>query len=349
MTMRKFLAPILTVAIVAALAGVLYIRANVRSVGIGDASGSGTAAASDTWLYFSVGSSDSDSDVLAYEVGTGETVDASNYGGGTRGRFSQSSDICGKAGNVVGRQAALTVQCQVDKSSVLRLDVYDDGALVTTATVDPRDEGLFPDGEGYVLPVAAADDKSAIYLGRRVETESWVAGLWRLDVATGEMSEIEYVRERNLYLYEINPATRQLLGVSFTPPESLGADPTGPFALSVVDLDTGEGGQWLDSRYPADMSSADVAVNGFLENPMLSDDAAKFAFYMSGRTYVADVPDGPGASVPLAFEGVMKDWIGDTVVFDRDGNLFLYDLKTETETQITHETDATVEYLGHAR
>lgn len=344
--MNKYIAPILTIAIVASLAGVLYIRANVD----GSISNTDETAASETegavssaYVYFLVRDGADDASVFAYDVAKGTTVDASSYDGGFRKRSNQSADACEPYPGT-----SLTVfDCRIDEQGVLTMrvrDVSDSNSIARTMTVDPRTLGITPSAvEGYLTPIAVSDDKSTIYLGRRVETESWVAGLWKLDVATGKVSEVAYVRENNLYQYEVNQATGQLIGTSFTPPEGLGEPPTGPSTIELVDLVTGDA-RVLDER-----------TKRVFENALLSDDGTLYSAQVYllptdrrsiPETAVTDVVTGERVA---EFDGVVRDWFGDTMVVDRDGNLFLYDLTTKAETQITHETDATVQYLGVAK
>lgn len=340
--MNKYLAPILTIAIVAALAGVLYIRANVGREDASVAGESTSESAAPASVRYIVRSEDGTAEIRAFDLASATTVvlDPSKFGLLWPARYTQSAFICATADEATA-PTALRVMCDIGRDNTLLLAAFDGEQKIVTANIDPRDLGVMPSAaEGYLVPVAVADDKSAIYLGRRVETESWVAGLWKLDVATGEVSEIEYVRENDIYQYDINPATKELFGVTFVPPESLGAEATGPTSMFFVDLETGAG------------QTGDSAAAEFLfENPMLSDDGSAYAVFESGpwvggaHTIILTKASGR-VSGGWEIDGVMKDWFGDTVVFDRDGNLFLYDLKTSTETQITHETDATVEYLG---
>lgn len=330
--MKKFLIPIVVAILAAVFAGALYIRVNGgRDVNDAQPELSETSGA---YLYYAV-RSDDESNIYAY-FPDGTVHDASNYDGVLQTRFNQSTNLCDKPGGV----AALWVQCE-NEDDVLRL-VVNDGVgqnkkTVLETTIDPRELGVTPSAsEGYLLPVAVADDKSAVYLGRRVETESYVAGLWKLDLATGDVSEIAYVRENSIYYYDINPATKQLVGVTFVPPESLGEYATGPFRIAFVDLSNGEGAVLREQQYLP------------YENPMFSQDGRSFAYYEDGNTMIGTV-GADGDSDAIAFHGVAKDWFGDTVVFDRDGNLFLYDLATRTETKLTHETEAYVEYLGVMR
>jgi hypothetical protein len=347
---KKIFPVILTVFVVAALAGVLYVRANMDLLGGGGERSAVPADASDpTSLLYAVRSAVGEAEVRAYDFASGQSVDPDPAALGLRwpARYNQSSFICATA-DEAEVPTALRVLCDIGRDNVLLLAAYDGQEKAYAGDVDPRELGITPSAaEGYLVPVAVAADKSAIYLGRRVETESWVAGLWKVDVATGRVTEIAYVREHDLYQYDINPTTKQLLGVTFVPPESLGGPISGPSSAHLVDLQTGEG------------RSLELAVDAVVENPMLSDDALSYAFYESGadagggtgtaRTLVLSMEWGRVAAAGAEVDGVMKDWFGDTVVFDRDGNLFLYDLKTETETRITNETDATVEYLGVTR
>lgn len=343
--MKKYFAPILTIVIVAALAGILYIRANVARPDESVREETSSESAAVASVQYVVRSADGTVEVRAFHLGSGttDTIDPSTVGLLWPARYNQSAFICATADEATA-PTALRVMCDIGRDNALLLAAYDGDEKVVTANIELRDLGITPSAsEGYLVPVAVAEDKSAIYLGRRVETESWVAGLWKLDVATGEVSEIGYVRERELYQYDINPMTKQLIGVTFVPPESLGETLSGPSAIHLVDLVTGNG-----KVLEGGMTSESV-----LENPMLSSDGSLFAFYESGQvrsgsTVILTVSDGRYA-LGWEIDGVLKDWFGDTVVFDRDGNLFLYDLKTKTETQITHETDATVEYVGVVR
>lgn len=335
--MNKYIAPILTIAIVASLAGVLSIRANVGG-SLSSVEQAGIASPGAAVEYY-VRSSDGDAALYAYVLSSGKTEKWSGDGK-TAGpiRFNQSANIC----DAPAGSAALSVHCDTVDGN-LHLSVVDGDALeaktVLDTTVDTRALGLSPSAEeGYLIPIAVSNDKSAIYLGLRVESESWVAGLWQLDVATAKVSEVTYVREHRLYQFDINPWAKRLVGVTFVPPEGLGDAAAGPSSLHFVDLTTGGG-------YASDLA------DGLLENPMLSDDGTMYAYYQTDA-------DGSSATVIRAIDagrydgrsviGVAKDWFGDTMVFDRGGNLFLYDLKTSVETPLTHETDATVEYLGVA-
>lgn len=340
--MNKYIAPVLTIAIIAALAGVLYIQTRTeRPVAPSGVETTGEAARSSAHVYFLVREGE-ESAVYAYDAASGTTRDGSNYDGGFRARFNQSSDVC----RPYSGTSLVIFDCQVDDRGVLTMrvrDLSDSRTAIRSVVVDPSSLGIAPSAaNGYLLPVAVADDKSAIYLGRRVESESWVAGLWKLDVATGKVSEVAYVRDHDLYEYDINPATNELIGATFTPPESLGEWLSGPSELHLVNLVTGEG------------ASLEALAKDYYENPMLSDDAMRYAFHEAGPT----LGEGRTVVLPRAtgrvangweIDGVAKDWFGDTLVFDRGGNLFLYDLKTSTETQITHETDASVEYVGVVR
>ncbi len=336
--MKKVLAPALTILIVAALAGVLYIRANVMRPESSVDEIVPSESASGASVRYVVRSTDGTVEIREFRIEdeTTVTVDPSTVGLLWPARYTQSAFICATADEATA-PTALRVLCDIGRDDALLLAAYDGDEKVVAANIDPRDLGITPGAaEGYLVPVAVADDKSAIYLGRRVETESWVAGLWKLDVATGEVSEISFVRTKDIYQYDINPYTKQLIGVTFSPPENLGEFPGGPAATYLINLATGEG---------RILSPADASVS---ENPLLSDDATMYAtkWVASNQTFVNTF--SPHTTV-ATIDGVMKDWFGDTVVFDRDGNLFLYDLKTSTETQMTHETDATVEYVGVAR
>lgn len=346
--MRKHVARALTVAIIALFfAGAILARVLfVSSLSGMPESVEEKALATDdrpTVMWSVASSADEDAKGYVYSLVTKKTTGPmEGFGGPGAVRFNQSKNLCDQA----FATAKLAIECAIDERAVLTMRVTDEtenGRDAGTFVVDPRALGVMPSAsEGYLLPVAVADDKSAVYLGRRVETESWVAGLWKLDVATGDVSEVAYVREHNLYQYDINPATKQLLGVTFVPPESLGEDVSGPSEMHMVDLSTGSGRIF------------EAMAKDYLENPMLSEDGARYAFREAGptlgagRTIVLPVATGRVGS-GWEIDGVMKDWFGDTLVFDRDGNLFLYDLKTETETQLTHETNAVVEYLGAVR
>ncbi|OGL96086.1 hypothetical protein A2348_01070 [Candidatus Uhrbacteria bacterium RIFOXYB12_FULL_58_10] len=346
--MNRYLALFVVVAIVAALAGVLYIRANVMRPESPVEETMPSESASDASVRYVVRSENGTVEIRAFDLASGTTkaVDPSTVGPLWPARYTQAAFICATADEATA-PTALCVRCDIGRDNALLLVAYDGDKKVVTANIDPRDLGITPGAaEGYLVPVAVADDKSTIYLGRRVETESWVAGLWKLDVATGEVSEIEYVREHHLYQYDINPATKQLLGVTFVPPDGLGEKLSGPSEVHLVDLSTG-GGRLLES-----------AARRVFENPMFSDDGRRTAWYESGPLFGGE--DGQAYSLILSLEygrvasgweinGIMKDWFGDTVVFDRDGNLYLYDLATKTETQITNETDATIEYVGVVR
>lgn len=249
-------------------------------------------------------------------------------------RSNQSTSLCEKD----SQNVPFNIECNYNfVANVLVLTVYGmigEEKWMQAYTIDLKDLGAFSSlSDGYLTPVAVAADQSTIYLGRRVETESYVAGLWKLDVATGKVSEIAFVRAKRMYQYEINSTTQQLLGVTFSPPESLGEFPGGPAATYLVDLKTGEGRM---------LTPADASVS---ENPLLSDDATMYAtkWVASNNTFVNSLNS---LTTVAAIDGVVRDWFGDTLVVDRDGNLFLYDLATKVETQLTHETDATVEYLG---
>lgn len=199
-----------------------------------------------------------------------------------------------------------------------------------------EDVGLEPSAmSGFLVPVGAFDDGSAILLGRRVETESYVSGLWIMDIPSGAIREVSFVRDNHLFQYDINAKTKELIGTSFTPPENLGAPPTGPSAVHLVNLLTGEA---------RTLQSSESVV---FENALLDENGLRYAF----QTY--DETDYELYEVSLdknerleSGQGVIRDWFNDTLVVDRDGNLLLVDLTTHTETQLTHETDASVQYLG---
>ncbi len=280
---------------------------------------------------------------FSYSIVTKKTSGLIGSFEGPVGRFNQSTNVC-NAPYVV---SSLGLTCEMSDGGVLKLTVFDGdgGPQLLQKTIDPVALGIFPSAaDGYLVPVATADDKSAIYLGRRVETESYVAGLWQLDVSSGVITEVADVRAKNLYQYEINTKTKTLVGVNFTPPENLGADPTGPSSAYAIDLTTGHGRLLFtnEKKKGRDM----VSSNPVVENPMVSDDGTEYAYHFYGTNTSAVGYKTDGKSGGRFIEGLVKDWFGDTMVVDRDGNLFLYDLATKAETQLTHETDATVEYLG---
>lgn len=344
--MRRLAVSIIAAVVVLAFAGALFLRMN----GEDDRIANGPLVIDEKNAYpavlYRVQPTSGDPTVWSYHVpdGTvqGPLEDAERI---ASMRLNQSSDLCDKD----HANVPFTIECNMNfVANVLVLTVYGmmgEEKWMQAYTVDLKDLAIFPStSEGYLTPVAVADDKSAIYLGRRVETESYVAGLWKLDVATGDVSEIAYVRENKLYQYDINPATKRLVGVTFVPPESLDDPLTGPSSIHLVDLATDDGESVMGG----------AVKGGAFENPMLSDDGLSYAFYASGVLFgeastviygPGETPEGGGTEI----DGIMKDWFGDTVVFDRDGNLFLYDLKTDIETRLTNETDATVEYVGVVR
>lgn len=276
--------------------------------------------------------------VYQYDVKTNAATVSVGYEGPGAFRFNQGTNLCDQAYAI----ATLATDCVLDAKRILTVTVSDEsknGALVGTYSLDPKELGLKA-SDGYLTPVAVAADKSAIYLARRVEAESYVSGLWKLNLATGKISEFVYPRQHNVYEYDINPDTRQALGIAFTPPEHVGADATGPSSVYLMDLTAGDAFV---------MAGADLdGSKAVYENPILSPDGTAMSYHVVGGDTAVATTDA--VHTPLAtIHGIVKDWFDDTIVFDRDGNLFLYDLSSKTETQLTHETDATVEYLGVAR
>jgi hypothetical protein len=336
--MKKYLLIAVLAFIFGAAAGIWCYRTMIGSSRLAVDDTHTTVASNESAIRFVVRQNDGTATMLEYFLGTGnaEVADETELVFGPA-RFNQSSFLCSNAEEPKLPNVSLRILCDIGRNNTLMLAAYDGDQKLVSAKIDPRDFGIAPSAaEGYLIPVAVADDKSTIYLGRRVETESWVAGLWKLDVATGNVSEITYVRENNIYQYDINPQAKKLFGISFVPPESLGEPPTRSEQYW-VDLSTGEG-------YGGE------SFIGAWENPMLGDDGLAYAFYSTGDhaeegTTVFQAGEGT-YSGGTHIDGVMKDWFGDTIVFDRDGNLFLFDLKTKKETQLTNEMDATVEYVG---
>ncbi len=337
--MKKYLVPTIVILIVLALSGMVYWLSYIKQP-VMQATDQSRLSADDQRpvVIWSIATSHGEPLVYTYFIGSGKIEGPIAYFEGTGVvRFNQSSDLC----NPTYVVSALGVNCDLDEKNILTLDIFDEqngGREVLKSTIDPRKLGVNPSTvEGYLVPVAVAADKSSMYLGRRIETESYVAGLWKLDVATGEVTEISYIRENKIYQYDINPATKQLIGISLVPPESLGESPSAPTSVHLVDLSTGTG----EILYGREAGLA-------FENPMVSDDGSRYAFYAAdpldpGTTvFLTGVHDTVGEHV----DGVVKDWFGNTMVVDQDGNLFLYDLTTKMEIQLTNETDATVEFLG---
>ncbi len=340
--MKKLVPALIVAVIVLAFAGALFVRFLMHgdSFAPGETAVMFPPAADDhPQVMWSVASSrDEDAKGYAYSLATKKTVGPiEGFEGPGVARFNQSTGLCEKN----DQDSIFKIECNFNSVvDVLVLTVYgmmDEEKWMHAYTIDLKDLGVFSSLEdGYLTPVAVADDKSAIYLGRRVETESYVAGLWRLDIPSGVITEITDVRKHNLYQYEINTRQKTLVGVTFVPPENLGADPTGPSSAYLVDLDTNK------SRLLA--GAAVASTKSVVENPMVSEDGMEYAVHLYGSP-LSTVTSIKGPSVATV-NGVVKDWFGDTMVVDRDGNLFLYDLATKIETQLTHETDATVEYLG---
>lgn len=188
-----------------------------------------------------------------------------------------------------------------------------DGPIVDTQ-LDPATLGI---DLGYAVPFLVSDDGKTIYLRQVFEGEAQVNGLWSYDVATGKTTKIAFVQDHKIWEYRIDPATEMLIGTSYTPSADLSSPPSGPSVIYLLNLKTGES-QVLQ---PND--------DFVYVNPFLSADGKQFAYGIEGSDVLWLVPVGSSrgkGSHPVS--GRLLDWVGDTLVVDRDDRLILYNLNT---------------------
>lgn len=197
-----------------------------------------------------------------------------------------------------------------------------------TVTYTPQDLGI---QMGYARPVLLSGNGKNLYLALTVDSEGMddlnpgKQRLWRYNLETETFTDLSgFFEQNNILFYQINPDTQQLIGVQMEVSQETNEVgfhvPVAPTTIHLLDLQTQQSrvllhdGDWTYDRV------------------MLSDDGSEFAFNLGeDGVWILPVQDqtyqSPFRQNPLAvadISGRLVDWIGDSLVVDRAGELVLY-------------------------
>lgn len=188
----------------------------------------------------------------------------------------------------------------------------DNNENVVQYNLDPAELGI---DMGYAEPFLVSDDGKTIYIRQICECDAiGLNGLWAFDVETQKLTKMSYVIENHIYEYQINTATKQLIGVSYTAPEGLGDEPTEPSSIHLVDLVSGEGRIIFTDE-------------GFVfGHVFLSPDGTSYASDYRDNVVRVRKVDANKSNADTVVSGYVLDWVDTTLVVDREGEIILYDL-----------------------
>ncbi len=188
----------------------------------------------------------------------------------------------------------------------------DNNKNVVSFDLDPAELGI---DMGYAEPFLVSDDGKTIYIRQICECDAiGLNGLWAFDVETQKLTKVSYVIENHIYEYQINTATNQLIGVSYIAPDNLGAEPTGPSAVHLVDMKTGQG--------RVIFTDGDFVFG----HSFLSPDGSSYASDYRDNVVRVRKVDANKSNADTVVSGYVLDWVDDTLIVDRDGEIIFYDL-----------------------
>ena len=228
---------------------------------------------------------------------------------------------------LVSPNGAYRAQWKVDwdnHSGKVNLQVYPTSpkadAPLVDAFLDPADLGI---DWGYPEPVAIADD-GTVYLNINCGCDGRPVGFWKFEIGKG-ISEVSYMREQKLTEFTINGVTKQLIAIQTSangPVMEIGGNaPSGPTKIYLVDLATNTGRIILED-------------DALLQGVRLSSDSTMWTYSSEdGVVRVLRIGATP-TNADMKVSGTVKDWIGETLIVDRDGELILYHLNDNTVTSI---------------
>ncbi|MEK7105253.1 MAG: hypothetical protein AAB865_01030 [Patescibacteria group bacterium] len=233
-----------------------------------------------------------------------------------------------------------------NRAARVELQVYATAPLADGPLVDTILESATMGIEWGSPEPFAMDVDGTVYIRNNCGCDGRPTGLWKYEIGKG-LSEMNYTTEQNLPDVMINGWTKQMIAVhqaaNGAPLDIGGNAPSGPSEIHLVDLVTGEGKVILESRE-------------LLDGVKLSPDGAQFAYTgENGVVRVVSVGASP-SDTDMKMSGVVLEWIGDTVVVDRSGELILYDLSDSTLVSIARSIGGwyswvdpdklTVDYIG---
>lgn len=199
------------------------------------------------------------------------------------------------------------------------------GSIIIVDGDGNRSEYPIPLADG-AMPVPFAWDASGETLFARTESVTegedvgFADGLWRLHVPSRSAEEVKAVRELGLHQIDIDPATGNLIGVTYDC-GSLESCGTAPSSLYLVDTLSGES---------IEIMSSESYVYG---RPKFSPDGTRIAFTITNGAsdvWIADA-DVSGHERRVV-SGSLLDWTpdGNTLVVDRDNELQLVSVSDGT-------------------
>lgn len=225
------------------------------------------------------------------------------------------------------------------------MKIFDENnRLIEEQTFDPETFGL---EIGHMEPFLLTEDKTTVYLRQVFEGGGYVAGLWAFDVETGETRSYPFIKEKHIWKFSIDPKTHMLIGITFIPQEFMGELPQGPSAVYLLDLKTEKSQTIFSDDHFA------------IANALLSPDGKMFAysyFAEEQNPAVWIVPVGAraeGSTIYVKVSGNLLDWKQDWLVLNRNQELILYNIKTDSVLPIARSKGASfdpdyvsVDYVG---
>ncbi|HBO99940.1 MAG: hypothetical protein UU48_C0002G0058 [Candidatus Uhrbacteria bacterium GW2011_GWF2_41_16] len=200
------------------------------------------------------------------------------------------------------------------------------GKDIDSFILDSKQLGIL---NGYAIPFLFSADHNVLYIHQVSEGQEYVTGLWAYDFSSHTVRSYPYVSENHLYRYQINPMTQQLIGTSFTLPESLDEFPKGPSTLHLVDLQTGKGIRLS----PEDLNNPNYLMDDTVfDGVFLSPDGTQIGLSSEKEKEFVVLPLNGGDPLKKSVaegDGFIRDWVQDTLVVNQEGDILLYDLTTQ--------------------
>lgn len=191
------------------------------------------------------------------------------------------------------------------------------GHIAYQHVITPKEWGTVNGGQATF--VTESDDGSMLFFRNEGNTDGLV-GAWSVNAVDGTVVRYDYLDKFAVRDVTFNPATKQLIGASYT--GGTDEEPTGPSAVHLIDGVTGEGRELL-----ADGAEAYVY-------PALSPDGAFYTWQRaSGASNAVHVVDRETGKEIAVIDGRFVGWFGDTVLTEglQLGYTF-YNIKTKQRT-----------------
>lgn len=229
-------------------------------------------------------------------------------------------------------------------SMTIQRQSLDNNQNVIAVVIDPAELDI---DFGYAMPFLISDDGKTVYLALTCECDNpyLERGLWMFDVETQKFTKVTEVIEKDIQTYMIDPTTNLLIGATFDFDTSKidgpsRGEPIAPSTMYLLDLREGTSRVLLESDLFA-FRDLFLSPSGKQYTYSLGDDVIRL-----GTVGVVLKQQDTRLS------GRVLDWVGDTLVVDRDGELVLYSLTTDTVTPIarsvgSNATDPDFVYVNY--